>query len=302
MPDFEILDGGDLTRPFKNKKLAPFMVAGVVGVAALAVLRKSGGSNEAQTETAYQATYASNTGVTSQVSTMLEDQKATVTDMLAAQQEAQTEQLEIYSEQMESYMEQLNSMFDTRMEAFDYELEKQQAAVEQQITQSQEQYNKGFSDLTEQLEATQEANNNLFSSLSNQFSNLSGQISDLKTNQKQQTTTTSRPSSSGGSYTPSANYDDFNITNGRESNTLDDGRTLLTYGLFDWLAETNSPNTTSHSNYGSNSNFYYEDKSGNISSSPVTSMSQSTDASGRTTTTLNFADGSKRVVSNIPNN
>ena len=93
MPEFEYKDrssqGGN---PFKNKKLQPFLIGGVVLIVVYVVLKKATGSN--QTGTAYQGTYATNTGTTTEVSNMMEQYKSAFDDSLATQQDMVDSKLE----------------------------------------------------------------------------------------------------------------------------------------------------------------------------------------------------------------
>lgn len=124
MAEFEIID--DVKRPFKNKKLKPFLIAGVVVVVVIVLFQKS--STSTTTGTEYIGTYAGNTGATTEVSNMLEEYKTTVSGMLNDQQTS-------YSDQMGGYMEQLNAMFDAQMNAYDYQYQQKLEELESQLKQ-----------------------------------------------------------------------------------------------------------------------------------------------------------------------
>lgn len=121
--EFEFVD--DIQKPFKNKKLKPFLIIGVVAVVAIVLLQKA---NTSTTTTAYQGTYASNTGATTEVSNMLEDYKQSFDNTLSNQTASNTEQ-------MESYLSQLNAMFDANMDAFDYQYQQKLKEYEKLLAQ-----------------------------------------------------------------------------------------------------------------------------------------------------------------------
>lgn len=121
--EFEFVD--DIQKPFKNKKLKPFLIIGVVAVVAIVLLQKA---NTSTTTTAYQGTYASNTGATTEVSNMLEDYKQSFDNTLSNQTASNTEQ-------MESYLSQLNAMFDANMDAFDYQYQQKLEEYEKLLAQ-----------------------------------------------------------------------------------------------------------------------------------------------------------------------
>lgn len=124
MAEFEIID--EVKRPFKNKKLKPIMIAGVIIVVAVVLYQKGSTGNGQTTE--YIGTYAGNTGATTEVSNMLEEYKTTVSGMLNDQQTS-------YSDQMGGYMEQLNAMFDAQMNAYDYQYQQKLEELESQLKQ-----------------------------------------------------------------------------------------------------------------------------------------------------------------------
>lgn len=121
--EFEFLD--DVQKPFKNKKLKPFLIAGVVLVVAVVLLK---GNSRASSPTEYIGTYASNTGATTEVSNMMEQQKETITGMLDNQNQS-------FSSQMDAYMSQLNAMYDANMNAYDYEWQQKLQEYENQLKQ-----------------------------------------------------------------------------------------------------------------------------------------------------------------------
>ena len=122
MPEFEYKDSSKGGNPFKNKKLQPFLIGGMVLIVVYVVLKKATGAN--LTGTAYQGTYATNTGTTTEVSNMMEQYKSAFDDSLSAQQDMVDSKLEAQNDQMLAYMDALGAMFDKEIESFSSSYDK----------------------------------------------------------------------------------------------------------------------------------------------------------------------------------
>ena len=93
------------------------------------------------------------------------------------------------------------------------------------------------------------------------------------------------------------NWKDFNITNGRESNYLEDGRNLLTYGLLAFIASDMHKGDSSHSGLEGRDEgaYYYEDKLGHISENAISYYTMSHDGVAEIATIV-FVNGEELHV------
>ena len=142
MPEFEFAGGGGggvkNRNPLKNKKLQPFLVGGIVLIVGYVLLKNIGGRN--LTGTAYQGTYATNTGTTTEVSNMLEQYKSNTEQQLESQTDRVDAALEANNEQLLAYMEQLNSMFDAELAGFSSSYDADMEALTDTLKQMNDQH------------------------------------------------------------------------------------------------------------------------------------------------------------------
>ena len=285
MPEFE------MRNPFENKKLQPFLIAGVVVVAAFVLLTKRSGSNaDSTTSTEYQQTYATNTGVTTQVSTMLEDYKEQVSDMLAENQAATDDKLTTQNENILQYMDELNSMFDEKHAAWDDEYDSSMDALNNQLEKLFDEQSAAMENMQSQFEKSMDAVEQQMGDMKNDTASSMGLLSGIINNLQSQLTGISNKQDalaaeqnrqnalaqerseannasafvqnyySNPTNNTSKSYSDYNVTNGRDTNYNDDGTAFLTQGLFDMMADMSGNSSTSHSDYtNANYKYYYED-------------------------------------------
>lgn len=279
MAEFEIIE--DVKKPFKNKKLKPFMIAGVVLVVVIVLYQKGSGGSGLTTE--YIGTYAGNTGATTEVSNMLEDYKSTVSGMLDDQQTS-------YADQMGGYMEQLNAMFDANMNAYDYQYQQKLEQLEQQLAQ---------------MGTGTVGGVNAGSRPSG------GSVSD---NSDLVTKAPTSGNSSGGSGSKGGGLAIVPEWRESGSNSPEDngGKGYITAGWVSAFAGDMGGTQTSSSNL-SGKNYYYESATGVVHDSPIKTMTSTSSSgsytskydgsqvsSGITETIITREDGT-RVVTYTPN-
>ena len=274
MAEFEFMD--NLQKPFKNKKLKPIMIAGVIIVVAVVLYQKGSTGNGQSTE--YIGTYAGNTGATTEVSNMMEGYKETFQTMLDDNQAATNEQVLLY-------MDELNKMFDSKMTAFDDEYDKSIAALEKTLTERMDnQYDtmrNNISIIRNQQELSQQRQEQ--NALENQLGYVKSYYDNPNNNL-------------------SKSYEDFNVTNGRESNYFGDGTAYITAGLLDMLGDMHGGSGSSSSDFSKHSTkYYYEDSQGNVSKSYINDMNTTYTKTG-STTNINYADGTSSKVEKTSSN